>query len=454
MKTYTPPTIFVVAASQWLVNSLTRRFHPLSSSERAFAIQAFTSAPSCHAALTAATASSAPVALVIATDFVRAPALVRAARALAPPALVLVVALPTESVADVEPLLRAGASAMLSPADTTTPDQIWQATQPYLASPRPADEAVFGPRLLGSSEAMQRVFRLIHKAAASTITVSLRGETGTGKEEVARAIHQHSSRATHPFVPLNMAAIPRELLESELFGHERGAFTGATGRRVGYLELAHGGTLFLDEIADFDLSLQAKLLRVLQEKALTRVGGGSLIPFDARLIVATHLDLAQCVRAGQFREDLYYRLLGMPILLPPLRERPDDILLLAWQFLQEFCPPTQARPCTLTAAAEAKLLAHSYPGNVRELRAVLELASVLAENYVIDDYAIVFPPSRQGTPGPAPDVNPDLTLREHVVRIVQHYLDHYHGNVLLVAARLGIGKSTLYRMINSGQVRA
>ena len=191
--------------------------------------------------------------------------------------------------------------------------------------------------ILGEHSSIQAVHTLIAKAARTTITVSVSGETGTGKELVAKAIHFQSNRAAQPFVAVNMAAIPRELVESELFGHEKGAFTGAVARRVGRLEEANGGTLFLDEIADLDLSLQAKLLRVLQEREVTRVGGSQALPFDVRLIVATHRDLLAEVQAGRFREDLYYRLLGLPVALPPLRQRGTDVLLLAEAFVQEFC---------------------------------------------------------------------------------------------------------------------
>ena len=194
-----------------------------------------------------------------------------------------------------------------------------------------------GQAILGEHALMQQVHTLISKAARTAITVSVSGETGTGKELVAKAIHFQSSRANQPFVAVNMAAIPRELVESELFGHEKGAFTGALARRVGRLEEANSGTLFLNEIADLDLSLQAKLLRVLQEREVTRVGGNQTVPFDVRLIVATHRDLLAEVQDGRFREDLYYRLLGLPIELPPLRQRGADVLVLAEAFVRDFC---------------------------------------------------------------------------------------------------------------------
>ena len=304
-----------------------------------------------------------------------------------------------------------------------------------------------GQAILGAHPLMQAVQTLITKAARTTITVSVSGETGTGKELVAKAIHFQSGRATQPFVAVNMAAIPRELVESELFGHEKGAFTGALARRVGRLEEANGGTLFLDEIADLDLSLQAKLLRVLQEREVTRVGGNQAVPFDVRLIVATHRDLLAEVQAGRFREDLYYRLLGLPVALPPLRQRGSDILLLAETFVREFCVLNNITPRQLTKGARERLRSHSFPGNVRELKAVVELATVLAdgEQILADDL-----PLRSGRA--AGGSGSQLSLRDQTTAIVQNCLDEMDGDVLAVAARLSIGKSTIYRMIQQQEL--
>ncbi|GAB3731076.1 sigma-54 dependent transcriptional regulator [Hymenobacter agri] len=302
--------------------------------------------------------------------------------------------------------------------------------------------------LLGEHTSMQQVRTLIAKAARTTITVSVSGETGTGKEVVAKAIHFQSDRASQPFVAVNMAAIPRELVESELFGHEKGSFTGAVARRVGRLEEATGGTLFLDEIADLDLPLQAKLLRVLQEREVTRVGGNQAIPFDVRLVVATHRDLLTEVQAGRFREDLYYRLLGLPITLPPLRQRGNDVLLLAELFVRDFCRQNNLPPRQLSASALERLLAHPFPGNVRELKAVVELATVLTDGEQImgDDL-----PLRTGRA--LVGVGSGLSLREQTTAIVQQCLDELNGDVLAVAARLQIGKSTIYRMIQLQELR-
>ncbi|SFQ67499.1 sigma-54-dependent transcriptional regulator [Hymenobacter arizonensis] len=301
--------------------------------------------------------------------------------------------------------------------------------------------------ILGEHSSVQLVHTLIAKAARTTITVSVSGETGTGKELVAKAIHFQSSRAGQPFVAVNMAAIPRELVESELFGHEKGAFTGAVARRVGRLEEANGGTLFLDEIADLDLSLQAKLLRVLQEREVTRVGGNQAVEFDVRLIVATHRDLLAEVEAGRFREDLYYRLLGLPIVLPPLRQRGNDVLLLAEAFVRNFCALNNLPLRQFTTEACDRLLAHPFPGNVRELKAVVELATVLADGEQIQAEDL---PLRAGR---APeDPTRQLSLRDQTTAIVQNCLDEMGGDVLAVAARLRIGKSTVYRMIQQREV--
>ncbi|WP_310397425.1 sigma-54 dependent transcriptional regulator [Hymenobacter sp.] len=304
-----------------------------------------------------------------------------------------------------------------------------------------------GQAILGEHASVLLVHTLIAKAARTTITVSVSGETGTGKELVAKAIHFQSGRAGQPFVAVNMAAIPRELVESELFGHEKGAFTGAVARRVGRLEEANGGTLFLDEIADLDLSLQAKLLRVLQEREVTRVGGNQRVVFDVRLIVATHRDLLAEVQAGRFREDLYYRLLGLPIVLPPLRQRGGDVLLLADVFVREFCLLNNLTPRQLTIEARNLLKEHSFPGNVRELKAVVELATVLADGEQIRAEDLPLRPGR-ATVG----AGSQLSLRDQTTAIVQQCLDELGGDVLAVAARLRIGKSTIYRMIQQQEL--
>lgn len=301
----------------------------------------------------------------------------------------------------------------------------------------------FQNTIVGNSEATKNIYNLIDKATRTNITVSITGETGTGKELVAKAIHYNSSRSAKPFVAVNVTAIPSELIESELFGHEKGAFTGATFQRTGKFEEANGGTLFLDEIADMEISLQAKLLRALQEKEITRVGSNKPIRFDCRIIVATHRNLLEEVKKGTFRQDLYYRLLGLPIELPPLRERGNDILILAKHFVAQFCQENSMELKTLTSSAFSKLMSYSFPGNIRELKSIIELAVTLADDLEITDEHIILSSGQ-----PIPDFhNGELTLRDYEMRIVQSYLQKYNNNTKIVAEKLDIGVATIYRML-------
>ena len=308
----------------------------------------------------------------------------------------------------------------------------------------------FSRFLIGKSEAMQKVFGLAEKATKTNITVSIAGETGTGKEMVAKAIHYNSEKHKKPFVAVNVAAIPRDLIESELFGHEKGAFTGAVTRRIGKFEEAHGGTLFLDEIGELDINLQAKLLRVLQEREITRVGGNEVVPVNVRIIVATHRNLLEEVQQKTFREDLYYRLIGLPLQLPPLRERENDILILAKHFMDHFCKENNNPKKVLSSEAQQKLLQYAFPGNVRELKSVMELACVLADNDTIlpENININISASISDL------IGKERTLKEYETQIIQFYLDKYDKDVLLVANKLDIGKSTIYRMIQAGELKA
>ncbi len=306
----------------------------------------------------------------------------------------------------------------------------------------------FSKEICGNSPAMKKVFQVMRKAAQSHINVSISGETGTGKEVVARAIHRHSSRRARPMVVVNMAAIPKELIESELFGHEKGAFTGAASRRIGRFEEANKGTLFLDEIAELDLSVQSKLLRVLQERELVRVGGSEKIPLDVRLIVATHKNLLEEVQRGRFREDLYYRTLGMPIALPPLRERADDTRLLARYFLALFCKQNKSPERYFNEEALEKLSGYSFPGNVRELKALVDLAAVMCDEIEIGAADILLPEAKSHElPGPH-----GKTMREYTTDIIRYYLRQHNNNVQAVAKRLQIGKSTIYKMIQEKEL--
>jgi len=303
----------------------------------------------------------------------------------------------------------------------------------------------FSKTIIGNSELIKRTFSLIEKAANSKITVSITGETGTGKELVAKAIHYHSERKKVAFVPVNVAAIPKDLIESELFGHEKGAFTGADARRIGKFEQANKGTIFLDEIGELDLSLQSKLLRVLQEREITRIGGNQTIAIDVRIIVATHKNLALEVQEGRFREDLYYRLLGLPISLPPLRERGNDIVYIARSFVEEYCKENKVKKITINADAQKKLLEYAYPGNIRELKAIVELACVMCDDNTIDVKDIVYNMDNSMSNF----LSKEMTLDDYTNLIIKTYLDKYEDNVITVAKKLNVGKSTIYRIMKT-----
>ncbi|MBS3905768.1 MAG: sigma-54-dependent Fis family transcriptional regulator [Syntrophaceae bacterium] len=245
-------------------------------------------------------------------------------------------------------------------------------------------------RIIGSSLKMQEIYKVIGQVAPSDVTVLLRGESGTGKELMARAIYQHSLRSHQLFLPVNCAAIPDTLLESELFGHEKGAFTGASSRRIGKLEQCHGGTIFLDEIGDMSLSTQAKLLRVLQEKTFERLGGRETIKVDIRFIVATNKDLEEAIPMGEFREDLYYRLNVVSIKIPPLRERKEDIPVLVSYFLRKFNRELKKRVVGITPGAMEKISSYGWPGNVRQLENVLKRAILLCQGeWILDDQLLL-----------------------------------------------------------------
>ncbi len=302
--------------------------------------------------------------------------------------------------------------------------------------------------IIGNCKAMQGVFSLLEKAIRSNINVSISGETGTGKEVVAKAIHFNGPRKKKSFIPVNMAAIPKDLLESELFGHEKGAFTGAVARKIGKFEQADKGTLFLDEIAEMDINLQSKILRVLQEREFTRVGGTEIIKFDARIITATHKDLVEEVKAGNFREDLYYRLIGLPIKLPPLREREGDVILLANFFIEQYVKENKLPNLKLLSSAKDKLLKYRFSGNVRELKAVLDLACVMCDGKSIKDSDIIFSNLKKESVYTLEE----KTLKEYNNEIISYFLKKYKNNVVLVANKLGIGKSKIYNLIKSGEI--
>jgi DNA-binding NtrC family response regulator len=303
----------------------------------------------------------------------------------------------------------------------------------------------FEKTIIGQSESIKNTFSKINKASQSNINVSITGETGTGKEVVAKAIHYNSPRKSKPFIAVNMAAIPKELVESEFFGHEKGSFTGASDRALGKFEQANGGTIFLDEIAELDLNIQSKLLRALQEREITRVGGNQKIKLDVRVITATHKDLAAEVKKGTFREDLYYRIIGLPIELPPLREREQDALILARHFIELFAKENKSKPLTLSNEAKKKLLSYGFPGNVRELKSVIDLACVMADNGEIMAEDITFYNLEKKSEN---FLNGQKTLKEYTTDIIFHFLKKNNNDVIKTAKILDIGKSTIYNLLN------
>jgi two-component system NtrC family response regulator len=298
--------------------------------------------------------------------------------------------------------------------------------------------------LVGDCAPMQEIFRLIRRVGPSDVSVLITGESGTGKELVARAIHRQSSRQAGPFVAINCGAIPETLLESELFGHEKGAFTGASNQRKGRIEGAEGGTLFLDEIGDIPLGLQVKLLRFLQEHQIQRLGGKEPISVDARILAATHVDLQKAMSEGRFREDLYYRLCVVTIAVPALKERGSDIVLLARTFLTKFAEEQKKPLKGFTAEAIESLAAHHWPGNVRELENRIKRAVVMAEGrYVTPLNLELQEPVVSG--GEAATLRGSRESREKdLVRLAMEKAD---GNVTRAAAELGISRPTLYQLL-------
>jgi two-component system nitrogen regulation response regulator GlnG len=311
--------------------------------------------------------------------------------------------------------------------------------------------------LIGRSPAMVEVYKEIGRVASTEMTALLMGESGTGKELVARAIHANSARARGPFVTVNMAAIPRDLMESELYGHEKGSFTGALDRRPGKFELASGGTLFLDEIGEMPVEMQAKLLRVLQEREVDRVGGSRPLPVDVRIVAATNADLARSVEEGRFRRDLYYRLAVVPIRLPPLREREGDVVLLARHFVAKYGEQLKGRPVTLGKDAEPLLLAHAWPGNVRELQNVVQraLLKLSGPRLGAKDLGGLLPVGAEAERGlgglvesildaPAPGGGRHAAALAAVeAPLIAGALARTHGNQLRAAELLGMNRNTL-----------
>lgn len=319
-----------------------------------------------------------------------------------------------------------------------------------------AEEAAERVKLIGECPQLDALRSTIKRVANTDLAILVLGENGTGKEVVAQLIHYLSRRRDEPFVAVNCAAITETLLESELFGHEKGAFTDAHEARQGKFELASGGTLFLDEIGDLSPGGQAKLLRVLEEKIVVRVGGSKPIHTDARVLAATNQDLAKMVRAKTFREDLFFRLNVVTLELPPLRDRGDDILLLAEHFLEDFCAKARRKPPKFTAAARKRLRTHAWPGNVRELRNLMERLAYLSQGDKIDadELEFILSPG-EGSPGNVPMDLPltDATHRFQASYIKKH-IDTAQGNMSDAARRLGLHRSNLYRKMRQLGMKA
>ncbi|HEX8394782.1 MAG TPA: sigma-54 dependent transcriptional regulator [Longimicrobium sp.] len=308
--------------------------------------------------------------------------------------------------------------------------------------------------IVGASPYMMGVFKSIARAATSDATVLVLGESGTGKEMVARVLHARSRRARGPFVAINCAAIPENLLESELFGHEKGAFTGAIGRRIGRFERAHNGTLFLDEIGDMSMALQSKILRAIQEREVERVGGGNPVGIDVRIVAATNRDLQQAVAEGRFREDLFYRLAVVTVMLPPLRERGTDLDLLSLHYFAHYARE-HGRPIRAVAEEVFNVLhRHPWPGNVRQLRNAAERAVVMADGEILLPQHlpadILNPPEASGGASASTGTGgepPLVTLEEMERRMIRRALRETGSNVTVAAERLGIHRNTLRRKI-------
>ena len=331
-------------------------------------------------------------------------------------------------------------------------------------------QATFGlENVIGRSPAMTRVFELVKKAARSDANILIGGESGTGKELIARAVHANSPRVSQPFVPVDCASLPEQLLESELFGHEKGAFTGAIKTKPGLIEMAHRGTLFLDEIGEMPLALQSKLLRTIQERQVRRVGATSLVDVDVRIVSATNRDLRESAARGEFREDLYYRINVIAISLPPLRERAGDVTLLAHAFLKKF---GQGRMTSFDDDALAALEAYGWPGNVRELQNVVERACALADGDVVKrrdlpEYVTGRASVRAATASGTPEVDPRQAAvqgvplaeaRERWMAVLEatylrDVLDRHDGNVSAAAKAAGIDRKTFHRLAAKHQIR-
>jgi len=392
----------------------------------------------------------------------------RAAKELDPD-LPVVVMTAYGSIQDAVSAMREGAMDFL--AKPVEPDHLLLMVERAIAQRRMLTEYIVlkeelaerrgAPRIIGEDGKLRQVSQQLHRAAATDATVLLEGESGTGKELFARALHALSPRADGPFVAINCAAIPESLLESELFGYEKGAFTGAAQRKPGRFELAHRGTLFLDEIGDLPLALQAKILRALEEKQFERVGGTQSLHVDARVVAATNRNLKQRVNERQFREDLYFRLSVFPIEIPPLRERGDDVLILARHFVDKFCKDLNKKLLMLAPTALDDLKAYPWPGNVRELQNCIERAVILADGDAIHqrhlNLSFRSAPSGQVQTDPWDQIDLSGTMTDAIRRVsgeverrkIEIALQEYGGNKAQAAHALQLGFKALMQKIKA-----
>lgn len=345
---------------------------------------------------------------------------------------------------DEESLTQLGIQAAVALASTREREKLLRSHQQM------TEQAASQVQIIGGSSAMQQLRATVQRLALTDLPVLILGESGTGKEVFAQALHYHGSRAKQPFIAVNCAALTETLLESELFGHEKGAFTDAHTARQGKFELAEGGTIFLDEIGDMSLNGQAKLLRVLEQKIITRVGGSQAIPINVRVVAATNAKLAQLVREKRFREDLYYRLSVVTMDLPPLRDRSDDVIPLAEFFLEKFSQQAKRPTLSLSAEAKKRLQAHGWPGNVRELRNLMERVAFLAPGPAVqaEDIAFILTPERDNLLDSASDEGLADATNKFQQEYIRRAIKRVKGNMSEAARLLGLHRTNLYRKMS------
>jgi two-component system response regulator FlrC len=320
---------------------------------------------------------------------------------------------------------------------------------PHKTAPAPGSDTAQPRCIVSQSESMRQLLEISARVSQSDATILIQGESGTGKELLARHLHANSRRNSHPLVAMNCAALPEQLVESELFGYERGAFTGAVGKRRGRFELAHQGTLLLDEISEMPLLLQAKLLRVLQEREIDPVGGNRPIPVDVRVIATTNKNLSEMVKDGRFREDLYYRLRVVPLTIPPLRKRPDDIPLLAEFFIEKHGPANGKNNARFTERAMEMLCAHPWPGNVRELENTVLRALLICPEEMLDGQHLLLEMATRTATGTAAHSLVGLTVDAVEKELIRQTLTHVNQNRTHAAKMLGISIRTLRNKLNA-----